>query len=242
MRVLSICAAFLSCFVSVTAQKVAYDKARPFDEVKPDCPLNELALMFKPQLHIASGCHPYPAIDRDGYYSGGLSAFHWATSCDGSKEGSQVYGRAFYNSDTNVWEVMYAWYFPRDTMITPVYYGHNHGWEHAIVYIGVSSDTPKLLAVAASGMWSYRTYNPPRSDYVSGNSFKLKYTWIGISHHYLKGTHNPGEFQPLIMWENMTSSVRHLFQEKTWFGTKAPFSDDNFFKHLKKARPFYHRT
>nr|A0A7M2BSW8.1 RecName: Full=NLP effector protein 5; AltName: Full=Nep1-like protein 5; Flags: Precursor [Plasmopara viticola]QOT13798.1 NEP1-like protein 5 [Plasmopara viticola] len=239
MRVLVLCAAVLTCFVTVSAQEVAYDRIEPFEEVKPDCPLNELALMFKPQLYISNGCHPYPAIDSEGHFSNGLSAFRIGTSCDGSSKGSQVYGRAFYNSDRNIMEIMYAWYFPRDRMITPVYIGHRNAWEHAIVYVDVAKDDPQLLAVAARGMWSYRTYNPPRSDYLDDEkSFKLQYKWIGISHHYLKGTKNPGEFQDLIMWDNMTVKARHNIQEKTWFGSKAPIADDKFFKYLEKARPF----
>ncbi|CAH0473511.1 unnamed protein product [Peronospora belbahrii] len=69
------------------------DQVVPFPEVLPEDDIFKLGLRIKLQLHISSGCHPYPAVNRYGFTAYGLSDFKVFTSCKGSPLGSQVYGR-----------------------------------------------------------------------------------------------------------------------------------------------------
>nr|A0A7M2BSK1.1 RecName: Full=NLP effector protein 8; AltName: Full=Nep1-like protein 8; Flags: Precursor [Plasmopara viticola]QOT13801.1 NEP1-like protein 8 [Plasmopara viticola] len=216
--------------------KLPYEQIKPFPAVEPDCRINEIALQFQPQLHISSGCHPYPAVDKNGYISTGLGVSHVFTDCDGSPEGSQVYGRAYVYK--GYLAIMYAWYFPRDYMVSPVWIGHRNAWEHAVLWLGGLTEDPELLAVAAKSMWGYRTYAPPKSKYMKDDSFKLEYSWMVMSHHYLTATKDPGEFQDLIMWNNMTERARESLRLKSSSHFKSPLSDDRFFRALRKSYPF----
>nr|A0A7M2BSJ2.1 RecName: Full=NLP effector protein 4; AltName: Full=Nep1-like protein 4; Flags: Precursor [Plasmopara viticola]QOT13797.1 NEP1-like protein 4 [Plasmopara viticola] len=216
--------------------KLPYDKIKPFPPVQPDCQINEIALQFQPQLHISSGCHPYPAVDAKGYISNGLGVSHTFTDCDGSPEGSQVYGRAYVFK--GYLAIMYAWYFPRDYMVTPVWVGHRNAWEHAVLWINDMDDDPKLLAVAAKSMVGYKTYSPPKSKYMDDDSFKLKYKWMVVSHHYLAATKDKGEFQDLIMWDNMTENARISTGPQGWSHYQSPLGDDRFFRALHESYPF----
>ncbi|CEG38899.1 RxLR-like protein [Plasmopara halstedii] len=216
--------------------KFQYDKIKPFPVAKRDCRINEIALDFQPMLRIESGCHPYPAVDKNGYVSDGLGVSHWFTDCSGSPEGSQVYGRAYVFK--GYLAIMYAWYFPRDFMVTPFYVGHRHGWEHAILWIGGSTEDPVFLAATVESTFGYKKYSPVPTKYVKSDHFKLEYTWLGVTHHYLTATKNMGEFQDLVMWNNLTDEARVSLNEKISLNFNSPLSDKRFFTALRKSYPF----
>ncbi|KAL7684748.1 putative necrosis inducing protein [Plasmopara halstedii] len=222
--------------VQPVINKLQYDKIKPFPATERDCPINEIALDFQPMLRIESGCHPYPAVDKNGYISDGLGVSHWFTDCSGSPEGSQVYGRAHVYK--GYLAIMYSWYFPRDFMTTPFYVGHRHGWEHAILWIGGSTEDAVLLAASVESTLSYDTYAPVPSKYMESDHIKLEYTWLGVTHHYLTATKESGEFQDLVMWDNLTENAHKSLNEKVSLNFDSPLSDKRFFKALRKSYPF----
>ncbi|TDH69676.1 hypothetical protein CCR75_008724 [Bremia lactucae] len=231
----SLLSAVAACYIAVaSSQPIDLDEVVPFPEIVPQSESDELMLKFKPQLHISSGCQPYPAVDQNGYTSVGLGVSKVGTSCDGSPLGSQVYARfEEYNSH---YAIMYAWFFPRDYMIRPI--GNRFSWENAVVWL--SKDDHKLLAVSASGMFSYKKYEPVDNKNLDGDSFKLKYTYLVTSHHYLKATTEKGVKQDLVSWTNLTRPALHALQREDSFGDypKMPLSDNLFGKNLEKAFPF----
>lgn len=150
MNWLTFFAIALSLFDPVQSLKLGYNKVAPFPEILPTTAENSVALKFKPQLHISSGCYPYPAVDADGNTNAGLGITKVFTACKGSPLGSQVYGRMLEYK--GVVGIMYAWYFPRDFMISPVWVGHRHDWEHAIVWLDILSEDAELLSVTAQSL------------------------------------------------------------------------------------------
>ncbi|CEG46922.1 NLP-like protein [Plasmopara halstedii] len=219
-----------------TIHKLQYDEIKPIPGVESNSLINSIALHFQPMLFISSGCHPYPAVDEHGYISNGLGVSHLFTDCMGSPQGSQVYGRAF--AFRGHLAIMYSWYFPRDFMTAPFYIGHRHGWEHAILWFGPDTENPTLLAVTVESTFGYKTYAPPPSKYMHGDHFKLKYTWLGVTQHYLTATEKSGEFQDLIMWDCMDEHVRHSLNHKVSHNFDPPIRDDRFFHALRKSFPF----
>ncbi|POM59021.1 NPP1-like protein [Phytophthora palmivora] len=222
--------AALSLFYPVQPSKLPYDQVAPFPEVLPTTTENAVALKFKPQLHISNGCHPYPAVDADGNTNGGLGSTKVFTSCEGSPLGSQVYGRMLKYKD--VVAIMYAWYFPRDFMISPMWVGHRHDWEHVVVWLDSASKDAEILSVTAQYVLGYKTYSPPKAKHMDGSSVKIKYTWLIQSQHFLSGTSKAGEFQDLIMWDNMTDAARDALENTRFFWSKAPMNDDKFEDNL----------
>ncbi|GMF16196.1 unnamed protein product [Phytophthora lilii] len=88
-----------SSFASLACANAAvidHDAVVPFAQPTPTATLQTLAVKFKPQICIANGCHPYPAVGKkDGNASGGLKPTGSQSSgCTGSSLGSQIYGRA----------------------------------------------------------------------------------------------------------------------------------------------------
>ncbi|KAG6587076.1 necrosis inducing-like protein NPP1 type [Phytophthora cinnamomi] len=251
---ITITAATLS--VVVVADPIGHDKVQPFAQPEPTTISEKAAVKFKPSLHIKKACHPYPAVNAAGETSGGLKGSGERDGdCKESPLGSQVYGRAVWFKD--LWAIMYAWYFPK-----VVYYGvwskngHRHNWASAVVWLdNPAVETPKILAVSASkpnGRYRFLKNGPQVcdrwsctplfTDVINGSSVMLAYEedYDGDGNSVTLNTdRSKGEFQDLIMWEQMTDEARNALSQ-TNFGEKAkvPFIDVNFNASLEAARLF----
>ncbi|KAF1775677.1 Necrosis inducing protein [Phytophthora cactorum] len=166
---------------------IDHDAVVPFKQPEPVTIFEKAAIKFKPQLHITNGCHAYPAVNVGGQTSGGLKTKGAPSAgCKGSGWGSQVYGRSTWHN--GIWAIMYSWYFPKDSPSTGL--GHRHDWEHVIVWI----DNPEIAE--------------PKILAVDGNSVKVKYLSKWPINHALESTGEAGDYQDLIMWEQMTDAAR----------------------------------
>uniref|UniRef100_H3GAW4 Necrosis inducing-like protein NPP1 type n=1 Tax=Phytophthora ramorum TaxID=164328 RepID=H3GAW4_PHYRM len=227
----------LASLASVQGAVIGHDQVVPFPQSQPTSITNTAALLFKPQIWINNGCHPYPVVNANGDTGGGLKTTgSSAAGCRGSGYGSQVYGRsAWYNG---VWAIMYSWYFPKDE--PQDFTGHRHDWEHVVVWIDNPQNTnPKILAMTPSAHSGYSTYAPPDADMVDGTSCKVEYTssWLFIDHH-LEGTSTAGETQDLIMWGDMTDAARYALNTTNFGKANTPMNDGNFLPKLGKAYPW----
>ncbi|GMG17989.1 unnamed protein product [Phytophthora fragariaefolia] len=52
-----------------TTPTINYEMVKPYEEPEPHTITERAAIKFKPQLHIASGCHSYPAVNELGQVS-----------------------------------------------------------------------------------------------------------------------------------------------------------------------------
>ncbi|RLN44863.1 hypothetical protein BBJ29_009727 [Phytophthora kernoviae] len=211
-------------------------KPRPFAQPEPVTISEKAGVKFKPQIHITNGCHPYPAVNDAGETSGGLKTKGAPSAgCKGSGWGSQVYGRSGWKND--VWAIMYSWYFPKDSPSTGL--GHRHDWEHVIVWIdNPDVENPRILAVTPSAHSGYSTYRPPNADTLDGTSAKVNYESHWPVNHALDSTSEGGDFQDLIMWDQMTDNARRALNEVPWGDANVPMNDGNFGPKLDKAWPF----
>uniref|UniRef100_M4BND4 Uncharacterized protein n=1 Tax=Hyaloperonospora arabidopsidis (strain Emoy2) TaxID=559515 RepID=M4BND4_HYAAE len=135
---------------------------------------------------------------------------------------------------------MYALYLPKDMMRCNK--GYRHAFEHVIVWI----DNPELeenSTILAVTPWEYNEYLrrvPPSPELMDGDSVKLKYeSEDDYSYHWLSFTTVPGEFQPLIMWEQLTDDARTVLETVDWGKDRMPISDVVFDESLKRAWPFH---
>ncbi|CEG48336.1 NLP-like protein [Plasmopara halstedii] len=213
-----------------------HDKVVPFKQPKPVTVAEHAAVKFKPQINIVNGCHPYPAVNATGEISGGLKASGSSDAgCKGSEYGSQVYGRSTWHR--GLWAIMYSWYFPKDTAFPLL--GHRHDWEHIIVWIdNPSLYKPRILAVASSAHSWYTVQSPPHTDRVNGTSVKVKYAGIWPLNHALTSTTKSGEYQDLIMWEQLTEAARQSLQQANFGMANVPMRDGNFLDKLDTAWSF----
>ncbi|EGZ16297.1 necrosis inducing-like protein NPP1 type [Phytophthora sojae] len=215
---------------------ISHDQVRPFAQPEPVTISERAAVKFKPQLHVTNGCHPYPAVNDAGETSGGLKTSGAPSAgCKGSGWGSQVYGRSTWHRD--VWAIMYSWYFPKDSPSTGL--GHRHDWEHVIVWIN-NPDVPDpiILAVTPSAHSGYSKYSPPNADTLDGTSIKVNYESNYPMNHATDVTTEGGDFQDLIMWDQMSDLARRALNEVSFGDANVPMNDGNFVGKLDRAWPF----
>uniref|UniRef100_H3G637 Necrosis inducing-like protein NPP1 type n=1 Tax=Phytophthora ramorum TaxID=164328 RepID=H3G637_PHYRM len=223
---------------TVEAISIDHDKVQPFAQPEPVTISEKAAVQFKPRLQIFGGCHPYPAVNAAGETSAGLKGTGTHDGdCMRSRLGSQVYGRSVWYGD--LWGIMYAWYFPKDK---PKYRkGHRHEWANVVVWLdNPAHERPTMIGMSTS--WFVTTY--AKYKFVPTNGFDGKTYTINYKDDVLNdGFHSVdviweigGEFQDLIMWEQLTDEARAALSD-TDFGEDAPvpFIDANFKANLEKA-------
>ncbi|KAG7394279.1 hypothetical protein PHYBOEH_005416 [Phytophthora boehmeriae] len=129
---------------------------------------------------------------------------------------------------------MYSWYFPKDQPSTGL--GHRHDWEHVVIWIdNPDVANPKIIAVTPSAHNGYSKYAPPPADSMAGLAAKINYESHWPVNHALGMTTKGGEFQDLIMWEQLTDDARRALNEVKWGAANVPMNDGNFQNKLKKA-------
>ncbi|OWZ08057.1 Necrosis inducing protein NPP1 [Phytophthora megakarya] len=219
-----------------TTITIDHDQVKPFVQPQPVTISEKAAIKFKPQLHITNGCHSYPAVDEAGQTSGGLKTKGAPSAgCKGSGWGSQVYGRSGWYQD--VWAIMFCWYFPKDEPSSGI--GHRHDWEHVIVWIdNPAVDSPKILAVTPSAHSGYHKYAPPNPATIDGNSTKVAYESKWPMDHALDSTTDGGDFQDLIMWDQLSENARRALNSVNFGSANTPMNDGNFQPKLGRAWPF----
>ncbi|KUF93525.1 hypothetical protein AM588_10004144 [Phytophthora nicotianae] len=220
---------FLAAIAAIAAtaaqsKAIPYDSVQPFSQQVPNTDAQKAILKYKPQLKIEEGCHPYPAVQKDGSISSGLK---WSgpdnIGCKGSPLGSQVYARATWLKGK--WAVMYAWYFPR---------AERQSRPHA------RTDT------AMAGTIGWAKESPTPKEYLDGNSLKVAYYFNDDSiNTAVKYTQDAGEFQDLIIWDQLPDVARNALVNTDWDETplnvarvKMPMKDGVFMEKLNGAYPF----
>ncbi|KAG7397932.1 hypothetical protein PHYBOEH_011931 [Phytophthora boehmeriae] len=229
-------ATITAAVAAVKSDVISHDQVVPFVQPNATTISEKAAVKFKPQIHITNGCHPYPAVNAGGDTSGGLKPTGAPSgSCKGSGYGSQVYGRSTWYSGK--WAIMYSWYFPKDSPSTGL--GHRHDWEHVVVWINNPDvENPTILGVSPSAHSGYSKYVPPSSDTVDGTSAKVNYESHWPINHALDSTSKSGDFQDLIMWDQMTDAARTALQNTDFGSANVPMKDGNFLTKLGNAWPF----
>ncbi|GMF23352.1 unnamed protein product [Phytophthora lilii] len=215
---------------------IDHDQVKPFAQPEPVTISERAGVKFKPQLHIINGCHSYPAVDVDGQTSGGLKIKGAPSAgCKGSGWGSQVYGRSTWYQ--GVWVIMYCWYFPKDEPSSGI--GHRHDWEHVLLWIdNPEIKNPKILAVTPSAHSGYHKYAPPQANTIDGVTTKVAYHSKWPMDHALESTSEAGDFQDLIMWDQLSDKARQALNSVYWGKANTPMNDGNFMPKLGKAWPF----
>ena len=168
-----------------------------------------------------------------GSTSAGLKFYKMLSQCAGSSLGSQVYGRLYKGNGTV--GILYAWYAPKYFTMYPVWFGHRHSWIHVIVWLTSFDEDAKILSVMVNTGHGYSTYTNFDDDEMDGNHVQLKYTWLPQLPHHLKVTKNVGEFQDLIMWDDMTEAARNALEKTNFFWSKTPVSTKKFNRLIKKV-------
>ncbi|OWY98938.1 hypothetical protein PHMEG_00030159 [Phytophthora megakarya] len=150
---------------------------------------------------------------------------------------------------------MYAWYFPKgfSWMGFP---NRRHDWQSVVVWIdNPALESPKIVGASMSysdtkyssvtKMWpsNFAGYQSRQVRY--GRSYRSEVVAYG-SNTTLRFIHSSsvdmdfsfwdGEFQDLIIWEQLTDAARGALSDSKNFGDAVvPFNDEHYEQHLDKA-------
>ncbi|OWZ00054.1 hypothetical protein PHMEG_00028838 [Phytophthora megakarya] len=229
---------------------IDHDKVQPISQPEPITVAEKAAVKFKPQLCTSiRACVSFPAVNAVDEITGGLKGTNGNDACKYAPLGSQVYGRAGWFKD--LWAIMYSWYFPKSfSWMKP---NGRHDWMHIVVWIdNPALETPKIVGVSMSRSDSksdpkYETelkisptaFAGYQRYHNSGSNTSLRVEYVlDFGSPYMVLSHYDGEYQDLIMWEQLTEGARLALNNGDSFGNaKVPFNDDNFERHLAKAWP-----
>ncbi|KAK1929662.1 hypothetical protein P3T76_014879 [Phytophthora citrophthora] len=225
-------------FAAVHGGEIDHDKMEPIPQPDPVTISEKAAVKFKPQLNIASGCVSFPAVNGAGDVSGGLKGSGGNSACDSAPLGSQVYGRAGWYNDK--WAIMYAWYFPKGFFMGVA--SRRYDWASAVVWL----DNPDFAAPAILGLSTstaddeYQNKAPAPDFGILDGVTPLLYRSISevAGQPMLDYSSRTGDFQPLIMWEQLTDAARETLNTFDFGDAVVPVNDANFEEKLKKAWPF----
>ncbi|KAG3084536.1 hypothetical protein PI124_g18024 [Phytophthora idaei] len=214
------------------------NKVAPIAQLSPSTSAQRAAIQFKPSLSITNGCVSFPAVNSAGDTSSGLQEGYGGSSgCTNAPLGSQVYGRAAWYNDK--YAILYAWYFPKGFWNEDA--TRRHDWASAVVWI----DNPELASPSILGLsvstadWKYKTQAPATSGITDGKTPRLAHVLnVEKGYPYLTTTDTTGDFQNLIMWDQLTTAARTALNTTDFGFAKVPVSDASFDTKLKKAWPF----
>ncbi|EEY55744.1 NPP1-like protein [Phytophthora infestans T30-4] len=250
MNIRSLFIATIAAIAAGEAQSkvIPYDTLQPFPQPIPTTDAQKAILKYKPQLKVEEGCHPYPAVQRNGDISSGL---RWSgpedIGCKGSSLGSQIYARSKLFKDK--WAVMYTWYFPKGRAPIPGLRssGHRHGWEYAVVWLDrLDANSSTILGTSLSAAVGWAKESPTPKEYLDGHSLKVAYYFNDdFSNTAVKYTQDGGAFQDLIQWDQLSDPARASLINTDWDETlfnvarvKMPMKDGVFEEKLSGAYPF----
>ncbi|KAK1456408.1 necrosis- and ethylene-inducing protein and ethylene inducing peptide [Colletotrichum melonis] len=212
---------------------VAHDSLNPVvDTLGPN---GNVIKKFQPLLHIAHGCQPYPAVNKNNQIregSGGLQ--DTGTTSGGCKDGNK--GQTYARSMTlnGKFGIMYAWYWPKDQPADGnVVGGHRHDWETSVVWLDSASvNTATITGGACSGHGKFKlTSNPQRSS----NNVKVEYYTQGGLDHELQFTNTVGRTYWIWDWDAMEPIVRSALNKGDFKKANCPFNDNHFETNMRAA-------
>uniref|UniRef100_H3H0B8 Necrosis inducing-like protein NPP1 type n=1 Tax=Phytophthora ramorum TaxID=164328 RepID=H3H0B8_PHYRM len=222
---------------SIKADSIDHDKVQPFPQPQPVTISEKAGVKFKPKLFIQEGCVSYPAVNAAGEPSGGLKGTGDDSGCKLPSLGSQVYGRAEWYND--VWAIMYAWYFPKGFWDKCPYWRHD--WSNVVVWIdNPDVETSKVLGLSLSTSENKYGHKYAPAESIRNGTTPMLYRYLpSFGSAGLNTYVDLGQFQDLIMWDQLTDAARAALNDQDNFGrTEVPISDDHFPEHLEKAWPF----
>lgn len=192
---------------------------------------------FQPTLMSVAGCWAFPAVDKDGNWSGGLSPSGSKTGGCSSSMG-QTYVRGAWHREK--YGMMYCWYFPKDQTDFPLNPGHRHDWECAIVWISNPAD-PKAQGISTSAHGGWKRWDVVNPWNIDGSAFKVKY----FQDTKVFGTHalditgdSGGGKSPLIQYELLPGPARNSLNNVNWGSANFIMKDPSFRSNLEAAYPF----
>ncbi|KUF94850.1 hypothetical protein AM588_10008633 [Phytophthora nicotianae] len=218
MNIRAIAAAVFSALVVYATATVDHDKIEPF--LQPEPMSEKAAIKFKPNLSTSEiVCVSFPAVNAAGEVTGGLKATNDNSACKYVLKGSQVYERSGWYKD--LWAITLGTFQKSFGQLAP----KDATTGRTSLHVQVRHEVPQ-------GNYYTATQFPEANE-----SFSFHYhITLGTPYMSLSGV--GGEFQDLIMWEQLTDIARMALNDSTNFeNAEVPISDDHYEDHLDKAWP-----
>ncbi|KAG6139076.1 hypothetical protein E4U35_007246 [Claviceps purpurea] len=219
-------------------QEIPHDQVRVIPESLPNDNIGRNMKRFQPYFNNegGGGCWPYPAVDSDGNWSGGLKP-SGKESGDCRNSVGQVYVRgAWYKGR---YGIMYTWFAPKDE--TGVGGGHRYEWEGAVIWVN-NPNVPdaKMVGGAVSAHHGWKTTTNIAGDvsFYQGHPLCKYYVDTAVfGTHRIGWTDKVGGLQPAVAWEQLPAPARNALLSTDW-GHATFMLGYGFLDHLANAYPF----
>jgi Necrosis inducing protein (NPP1) len=217
--------------VQALAAQMPHNRVVPFGDAA-----DPFEVRYQPRLKVNGGCVPFPAVQADGRWSGGLESTGSESGGCSSNRG-QVYVRHKEYPGRGC-AVMYSWYFPKDGN---VFAGHRHDWEGIVVWLHrCSPDAGDPIAVAYSAHGGWYVERGAAVDLHKRDGKiqpKVKYyKATPVTNYEVHPTRDAGGMQPLIDWRYLTAAARDTLNNANFGRATPPFKDSNFNSKVEAAR------
>ncbi|EFQ30379.1 necrosis inducing protein [Colletotrichum graminicola] len=219
-----------------------HDAIAPFAQQAADGLPGQLQLQFKPALNDVRGCLPYPAVDAEGFHSGGLKPTGTEDGdCRGSSTG-QVYSRVGYSNGRMA--VLYAWYLPKMMTMSVDNPSSRHWYLSSVVWLHTEECNATAADFTVAGVsyslgedaYSKRFDQPTlfAADDVSSTHPVVGYrAQTSVFPSYKNVT--DGLDMPLVSWTKLPQPAVDQFNGFVYELARCPFQDANFQASLDAA-------
>lgn len=193
----------------------------------------------------------YPAVTKEGDYSGGLKPTGSSGGSCRTERFQQVYSRVRFFTKEEMegkfrgarYAVMYAYFFPKDQGgrqgLIGKPQGHRYDWEEVVVFFNKNRKAIKAAASAHGGysVMHRRTKNDEK--YWSGNHIQVRYgrkNWSSLLNNSLSFTKTKVvSNEKEACWMCLTKAARDTLNTHDWDKASPKFVDSKFTGRVDKA-------
>ncbi|OHF02505.1 NPP1 domain-containing protein [Colletotrichum orchidophilum] len=200
----------------------------------------QIQLRFNPELAVAGGCDPYPAVDALGNLGAGLKPTGHRRSGCGNGGTGQVYVRR--GKTQGHVGVMFSYYFPKARWGGDNDEGQRDYWASIVVWVNRwgcmdDGDVSRVFPVGVSFTKDHLEWDaaPPGTiSYVNSTHPQMQIRDNAMG--YITGNNADDAFErKLVAWDELTPEAAYALSVVHYEHTQVPFIDANFQNSLDAA-------
>ncbi|KAN0061652.1 hypothetical protein ACQY0O_005641 [Thecaphora frezii] len=205
-----------------------------------------VALQYKPLLHIQNGCNNYPAVDDDGRLSQGLSGSGEDDGDCRDPDGPSYVRWKYLDAKNTSLAIVTAFYFPKSmwsfqkrSNMALVVSGERHHWQCLVSFFTVQRPhngppVANLTSIAFQEHgFSHVKYDVDefRKKERDGDHFKFKMAYDDERNdvvNHLTTTGKKGREQSMLFYEDFSSKVQLALDNFPFYRSKSPVATGIF--------------
>ncbi|KAN0060171.1 hypothetical protein ACQY0O_008146 [Thecaphora frezii] len=205
-----------------------------------------VALQYKPLLHIENGCNNYPAVDDDGRLSQGLKGSGKDDGDCRDPDGPSYVRWKYLDAKNTSLAIVTAFYFPKSAWSHPNIFvdykdfnSERHFWQCLVSFFTIQRPhngppVANLTSIAFPELgFSHVKYDVDefRKEERDGDHFKFKMAYNDEKHDaisHLTTTGKKGREQPMLFYDDFSSKIQLALDNYPFYRSKSPVATGIF--------------